>query len=244
MNCLQNPSLLSGGFSLSGMGKVSQVYSFCKWGALILALVATFSGILIKIIKILLIRFRTFKSFASSEPFFEQLDDDLDFSDDETCSLESSEDEEFDFTENSEDRQPVDEDFSVAGSSYYRDEQWQNRDLGLRRRRSGGDRLSWSDFGTEVNDSNEVLLGAYDTRIGHQIPAIYAEWRPSQRNTVGINSGGVEKVYVRDEVTGTLTVGDMRNVKTPLENITESDGDTWWDADAVIVSDEFVDDSR
>uniref|UniRef100_A0A5B7C3T2 Uncharacterized protein n=1 Tax=Davidia involucrata TaxID=16924 RepID=A0A5B7C3T2_DAVIN len=287
MNFLQNPSLLSGSFSLSGIGKVSQLYSFWKWSALILALVTTFSCILINRIKILFLKFHIFKPLASSEPLLQQLDDDSDFSEDDTCSLASSVDEEFESAASSEDRQPVDEDFCVAGSSYYRDEQWQNRDLRLRRRRSGGDRFSWSDFATgksvvklwdsfgfgldledssgsvisiwdlnkdkkissvlgricqipavsmlsptmilsaEVNNSNSVVVGAYDTRVGRQIPAIYAEWRLNQCKIVGINSGGVEKVYVRDEVTGALTIGDMRNVKTPLQNLTESDGDTW-----------------
>uniref|UniRef100_A0A5B6YGY0 Uncharacterized protein n=1 Tax=Davidia involucrata TaxID=16924 RepID=A0A5B6YGY0_DAVIN len=277
MNCLQNPSLLSRSFSLSGDGKLSQVYSIWKWGALILALVATFSGILINRIKILLNRFRRLKTLASSEPLLQQFDDDeSDFSDDDTCSSASSEDEDYESTSSFEDRQSVDEDFCVAGSS-----------LRLRRCRSRGDRFSWSDFATgksvvklwdsfglgldledssgsvisiwdlnkdkkissifggrcqipsismsspevilsaEMNNRNNVALGLYDTRVGRQIPAISAEWWPKRGKIVGINSGGVEKVYVRDEVTGALTIGDMRNVKTPLQNLTESDGDTW-----------------
>jgi len=56
--------------------------------------------------------------------------------------------------------------------------------------------------------------------------------------TLRVESGGVQKVYVRDDGRHGVTVGDMRNVSTPLGNVTESDADTWWDADAIVVSDE------
>lgn len=94
--------------------------------------------------------------------------------------------------------------------------------------------------------SNGVVLGAYDTRMGGQKPALYAEWgrSSSPAKVVGLKSGGVDKVYVRDDVGGALTVGDVRKVKTPLESVTETDGDLWWDADAVILDDEFVDCSK
>ncbi|KAA8532702.1 hypothetical protein F0562_032735 [Nyssa sinensis] len=257
MNCLQNPPLLSRSFSLFSAGKMLQVYSVWKWGALILALVATLSGILIKRIKLVFIRFRRLKPLGSSEPLLHQLDDDYDFSDDDgdTCSSASSEDEGYESTSSFEDREAFDEDFRVAGSCSYRDGQWCS---------SGGDRL-WSDFTTgkgvkisdsgrfhsrprlvflsaEIDNSNNFAFGLYDTRVGRQIPAIFAEWWPKQGKILGIKSGGVEKVYFGDEVTGALTVGDMRNVKTPLHKLTESDGDTWWDADTGIVPDKFVDD--
>lgn len=96
------------------------------------------------------------------------------------------------------------------------------------------------------DNSNGVVLGAYDTRTGGQKPALYAEWgrSSSPAKVVGLKSGGVDKVYVRDDVSGALTVGDVRKVKTPLETVTETDGDLWWDADAVILEDEFVDCSK
>lgn len=56
--------------------------------------------------------------------------------------------------------------------------------------------------------------------------------------TLHVESGGVQKVYVRDDGRYSVTVGDMRKVSTPLGNVTESDADTWWDADAIVVSDE------
>ncbi|KAL3501729.1 hypothetical protein ACH5RR_036178 [Cinchona calisaya] len=99
----------------------------------------------------------------------------------------------------------------------------------------------------KVDDkSNGVVLGVYDTRMGGKMPALYAEWRRTispAGNVVGVQSGGLKKVYVRDDVSGVLTVGDVRKVKTPLETVTETDGDMWWDADVVIVEDEFVDSS-
>ncbi|KAL3510771.1 hypothetical protein ACH5RR_030172 [Cinchona calisaya] len=99
----------------------------------------------------------------------------------------------------------------------------------------------------KVNDkTNGVVLGAYDTRMGgSQKPALYAEWgrSTSPAKVVGVKSGGVEKVYVRDDVNGVLTVGDVRKVNTPLETVMETDGDMWWDADAVILENEFSDSS-
>ncbi|THG14519.1 hypothetical protein TEA_001999 [Camellia sinensis var. sinensis] len=90
------------------------------------------------------------------------------------------------------------------------------------------------------NNEGNVLLGLYDTRVVGQIPAIYSEWRPGRGRVVGIDSGGAEKVYVVDDVSRKLTVGDLRRVNTPLEDLTESDGDTWFDAGAVIVSDDVA----
>lgn len=295
VNCLQNPSLYSRIFSISGITKAPQLYSFCKWGALILALAATFTGIIIQI-KLLLLRFYKHKLASSTSPTH-QLEGDED--EDESSSSASSDDDE-DYvppTTSFHDRFPVDEDFRVAGSSFY------CRHFSLRRRRSRGcgDWFSWPDltsgkksvvklwdslglgFEFEEEDSSEsvvsiwdlnrdvkintfsgmrcqipavamsspaevilsgsnnkgnVLLGLYDTRVVGQIPAIYSEWRPRRGRVVGIDSGGVEKVYVVDDVSRKLTVGDLRRVNTPLEDLTESDGDTWFDADAVIVSDD------
>jgi hypothetical protein len=70
------------------------------------------------------------------------------------------------------------------------------------------------------------------------VPEVFAELRPTLGKIVGVVVGGVEKVYVRDDVTGELTVGDMRKPSSPLVNVTESDVDTWWETDAVIVENE------
>ncbi|XP_059655503.1 uncharacterized protein LOC132302612 [Cornus florida] len=299
MKCLQNPSFLS------GIGKVAQAHSFWKWGALVFALVAAFTGV-INTIKLLIVRFSRIVFISSSEPLLQHLNEDGfddDFSDIDSVSSVSSDDGEEDEDESTasfeeEDQQPGDEDFSVAGSSSFCDSRWQNCNLKLRRRFSWSDFAAgrsvvklWDSFGlgldledcsgsaisvwdlnkdrkvgsffggrsqipafsvlsssailsAEVNNSSNVTVGLYDTRVGRQIPTVTAEWRQPHGKAVGINSGGVEKVYVRDDVTGALTVGDMRNVKTPLENLTESDGDIWWDADGAIVANEFADNSR
>ncbi|XP_040999198.1 uncharacterized protein LOC121245000 [Juglans microcarpa x Juglans regia] len=90
-----------------------------------------------------------------------------------------------------------------------------------------------------TSGSGDVSLGVWDSRLRRRIPAIFAEWRPQLGKIVGIGCGGVEKVYVRDDASADLTVGDMRNVSSPLTNVTASDMDSWWDADdAVFVEDE------
>lgn len=84
-----------------------------------------------------------------------------------------------------------------------------------------------------------VVLSGYDARMRSGAPALYAEWMSPAENVGGVSTAGVSKVYVRDDVSGVVTVGDVRNVRMPLECVRESDGDTWWDADAVIVENEF-----
>ncbi|GFP85358.1 hypothetical protein PHJA_000679500 [Phtheirospermum japonicum] len=292
MKCLQNPSLISRFFSF-------QVYTFWKWGALIFAILATFSSI-IRRIKLVLIRFHTVKpSLIRNEEIIEFSEDDDD--DDDDISLASSDDDdEQEERENSPTTsfrgQPrVDQDFCVKG--------WPTGHLRQRRRRSFGG--AWSEFapGKSVvklwdslglsfdfdedlfncssqsvvstwdydRDSRKnefpggiwnipaapatvvmtaegnrkgggVVLGGYDTRMRRRVPAFYAEWRSPEaveKVSTGVSAGGVGKVYVRDGVSGVLTVGDVRNVRRPLESVRESDGETWWDADAVIVEDEI-----
>ncbi|XP_027152976.1 uncharacterized protein LOC113753088 [Coffea eugenioides] len=321
MDCLQNPSLISGVFSLSNL--TTQVYSFWKWGAVIIAIFATFSSI-IKRIKVIHIR----RIKSSSESLLQHLDIDLDLSDDDDSTNDSSrassdsEDDDHSPTSTASFLNPFsgDRDFRLKGSTNYYKSQGQNGHLRLRRHRqnerSGGcEGLAWPDFGAgngvvklwdslglslgfdsfddysdsdsvvslwdfdkekKISDafgglgdspeafvaavpsrpvvlsakagdnSNGVVLGAYDTRMGGQKPALYAEWgrSSSPAKVVGLKSGGVDKVYVRDDVSGALTVGDVRRVKTPLETVTETDGDLWWDADAVILEDEFADCSK
>ncbi|XP_057765733.1 uncharacterized protein LOC130986358 [Salvia miltiorrhiza] len=92
----------------------------------------------------------------------------------------------------------------------------------------------------ESNEKGDgVILGGYDTRMRSSVPALFAEWKSPAENVGGVSTAGVSKVYVRDDVSGVVTVGDVRNVRRPLECVRESDGDTWWDADAVIVENEF-----
>lgn len=68
------------------------------------------------------------------------------------------------------------------------------------------------------------------TRLRCRVPAIVAEWRPQQsvEKIAAINADGVEKVYIRGDVTGKLaTVGDLRMVMSPLRNLTKCECDIW-----------------
>ncbi|KAL6969866.1 hypothetical protein U1Q18_029581 [Sarracenia purpurea var. burkii] len=301
MNCLQNPSLFSQIFSVSGTGKVTQMYRLCQLGALILALFVTFSGIISRI-KLLIARFCKDKLVASLAPPTQKIDNDDDDDDDEeyddeeeeeeedeSCSSASSSyDEDDNPTTSFDDPRPLDEDFSVLNSGFCCDGGNQ-RDcgLGLRRRPSGGYRCSWSEFGIgksvvklwdslglglnfceaesgsvvsiwDVNEHRDlssfsgekrqipsiamsspavylsagsksngsVLLGVHDLRAGGPVPALFSEWLRRRGKVVGIDFGGIEKVYVMDDVSGRLTVGDLRKMTAPLENMTECYGDS------------------
>ncbi|KAJ6689651.1 hypothetical protein OIU85_006007 [Salix viminalis] len=260
---LQNPTFLYQIFALSGVGKIHQAYSFWKWGALILALVASFTAIINRI-KILIIRFKNHPFISSPSLITYQEDCDYESETDLSCSssISLSDDEQEEESTSSTrswwSSNDHDQDFRVRGSgNCYIDDQFQS---GLNLDNSCGSRnaaFSFYDinkeqkicsiFGSrcdnfaavstspsvvvsaETNLSGHSSLSLWDTRIGFRVPEI-----------AGV-SGGVEKVYVRDDVTGELTVGDMRKASSPLVNVTESDMDTWWDADAVIVDDECED---
>lgn len=74
----------------------------------------------------------------------------------------------------------------------------------------------------------------WDARVGSQTLAAAADWQTLRRRVVGIDSGEVGKVCVREHG-GSVVVRDMRNLASPLEEITECDEQTWFDADAVMV---------
>lgn len=78
------------------------------------------------------------------------------------------------------------------------------------------------------NASGNLAVGVWDTRLRHRIPAVMAEWGPSIGKTVRVESGEMHKAYVKDDGRYGLTVGDMRNARWPLENVTESHMDFWW----------------
>ncbi|CAH8358873.1 unnamed protein product [Eruca vesicaria subsp. sativa] len=86
----------------------------------------------------------------------------------------------------------------------------------------------------EKRGSDGVKVEARDPRVGFRMPALLAEWRQPGRflgNIIGVDVGGVEKIYVRDDVSGKVAVGDLRRFNGAL---TENDGETWWDTDVVI----------
>ncbi|OIW02348.1 hypothetical protein TanjilG_11242 [Lupinus angustifolius] len=274
LNSLHNPSQIISPLSNS------IAYNLCKWGAVILALVATF-GTFINKVTIFIIRFRN--KAATSLPSIPYLDDyedsddddDYDFSndDDDATSSEFEEDEEND--ESSASASSPGFYFTVSGSD---DDEFQNESGTHKRRRNIGDIFSFSEIansksvvklwdsigfglGLDFDDYEEpvtqrckspailtsspsVVLSAgegacgnlavevWDTRLRCRKPSVVAEWGTNIGKTVRVESGGVQKVYVRDNGRYSVMVGDMRNVRTPLGNVTESDADIWWDADA------------
>ncbi|GMJ13134.1 hypothetical protein like AT1G68440 [Hibiscus trionum] len=275
ISSLNNPSFLSQVYALSGIHKIYKAYDFWKWGALILALLASLSTIINRL-KILIIRFRR-THYLPNQPLLYGTDFDTD-TDSDSCS--SSDDEgEYDEPSDSQNWRQVDEDFRVRGSGHFIDHQWRNARFTLRKRRSSiGDLFSWAEeltsaksvvklwdnlgLGFRLNlDESDNVLNVYDvnkeTKIGSifggksEFQAVSAPSLSSPAVLVSatggsstgrrsVNADGVEKVYIRGDVKGKLTVGDMRKPSSTLRNVTDSDVDTWWDADAVIISDESM----
>lgn len=56
------------------------------------------------------------------------------------------------------------------------------------------------------NASENSALMIWDTRLRRRIPAVVTEWVPGNGNVVGIVSGGLEKVCVRDDGRYELTI--------------------------------------
>ncbi|KAL0701179.1 hypothetical protein Bca4012_057301 [Brassica carinata] len=89
----------------------------------------------------------------------------------------------------------------------------------------------------ERKGSDGVKVEARDPRAGFRMPALLAEWKQPGRflgDVIGVDVGGVEKIYVRDDVSGKIAVGDLRRFNGALTDLTESGGENWWDADVVI----------
>lgn len=240
---------------VSPVVRVPHVYnSLWQWGALILALIATFTSISTRI-KHIIIWVRSIKR-SSSKQLLQCFDDDFDFSDDEddTSSTPSDDDETDD--ENSVDSQDEPElrrdafswsDFS-AGNSVVK--LWDSFGLNLDFQDSsesenttwGSDKdLKISDllvaknkipaagksspavvYLAEMSENDRFVLGAYDRRISNDIPVVCTEWGPLRGTVAG--AGG--------RAGGELRMRGLGNVRTPLNNLTELDVETWWDADA------------
>ncbi|KAG5059874.1 hypothetical protein AAZX31_01G073700 [Glycine max] len=287
LNSLQNPS-----FPIPSQITTSLAYNFCKWGAVILALVATF-GSIINRVTIFIIRFRakapSLPSLTLNDDNFytsSSSDDDDDDDNDDDLTYSSSEPEDEPSASSSFIR--LDDYFRLRGTDNNNnnnlDDEFQTQNGTHKRCRSIGDIFSLSELansksvvklwdtigfglGLDFDDydgyyvgnaavptsstaSPSVVVSAgegacgnlaleiWDTRLRRRKPTVVAEWGPTVGKTLRVESGGVQKVYVRDDGRYGVTVGDMRKVSTPLESVTESDADTWWDADAIVVSDE------
>ncbi|XP_077242256.1 uncharacterized protein LOC143882690 [Tasmannia lanceolata] len=268
INPLQNPSLISRIFQLSGIDQIPEFYTFWTWGALILAAIATLTSLTNRPN---LVFSRLPKGNSVISPPL------LRFSnEDDTCSSSSEDDDDC--------HELTSENFLVANSSKFDEYQGQIGKLKRWQQLSAGNGSVvklWDGLGLGFENSNgyismwdlnrgkiirsfitgqgqipaiclkspavvlsagvgnigKVALRVWDSRVGGQIPATVAEWKPRRREIVGIDSGGVEKVYVRDDVRSEVVVRDLRNMRAPLEGLTESDVQTWFDADAVIVGD-------
>ena len=164
---LQNPSMFSRVFSVSGF----EFIRFWKWGALVLALVASFSAIMNRV-RILIVKFQRASS-AASEPLLKLVDDDDIYSsddddDDDTSSVSSSIEEE----EEEEEEEPMDEDFRVAGSGrgYFGRTQGQSRNSKL------WQRFSWTDLasGSVVKLWDHLGLGLdFDGEVDGDLVSVY-----------------------------------------------------------------------
>ncbi|CAH8358485.1 unnamed protein product [Eruca vesicaria subsp. sativa] len=78
----------------------------------------------------------------------------------------------------------------------------------------------------EKKGAETVEVSAWDARDGFRMPALLAEWRQPGRllgKIVRVNAGGVDKIYVEDDVNGEITVGDMRMVNGVMTGLTEAD---------------------
>ena len=166
---LQNPSMFSRVFSASGF----EFIRFWKWGALVLALVASFSTIMNRV-RTLIVKFQRASS-AASEPLLKLVDDDDIYSsdDDDTSSVSSSIEEE----------EPMDEDFRVAGSGrgYFGRSQGQSRNSKIWQRFSWTNLASgsvvklWDHLGLGLDFDGEVdgdLVSVYDMNREQRVTSL------------------------------------------------------------------------
>ncbi|KAJ0235386.1 hypothetical protein HA466_0265720 [Hirschfeldia incana] len=76
----------------------------------------------------------------------------------------------------------------------------------------------------EKKGSDAVEVSAWDARDGFRMPALLAEWRQPGRllgKIVRVNAGGADKIYVEDDGNGEITVGDVRMVDSAMTGVTE-----------------------
>ncbi|XP_030475825.1 uncharacterized protein LOC115692951 [Syzygium oleosum] len=254
MNLLQDPPFLSQILSRSWSQEafVSLAFEVCKWSAIFLATLACFGTLICRVVKLPALRFPKSSPLAAQQPLASDFDD----SDDDTCSSSSEEDDgqsdEDELPSPSGDHSQGNFIFRLAGSG----------DSQLRRRRSFADNLSQFVLGKTVvklwdrsdsrllrlqdangefvgrfcqvlasprspvavvsaglNNLGKIALDVWDTRVGFRIPAIVAEWEP--------------------RAGGEVTVGDLRNVISPVEDSLGADAERWWDADAIVAPDEL-----
>lgn len=257
INSINDQSYLSRAFTVSGVGKLHQAYSFWKWGVLLLiAFFASFTTLITRI-KSLVFRLRNVNVSLPSPTHLLDYDSDSDWS----FSSDSSDEDEDD-----DDDDKKDDDDSVNGHYLDDDEKGINENIPWMRR-SFGDLLDLSSSGVvklwnhldingegghrkavasffekcgasafslspavllaaEKKGFNALEVSAWDARTGFGVPALLAEWRQPGRllgKIIRVDAGDVDKIYVGDDVSGEIMMGDMRMVSTMVTDLTESD---------------------
>lgn len=194
---------------LSGIHKIYETHNFFKWGALILALIASLSTIINKL-KAFIIGFRSHHSLPSQALLY---DTDFD-TDTDSSSDDEPEYEEPSFT--SRTWRQVDEDFRVreSGSGHLVGDEWRKSYFTIPKRRSS-EELSrgksvvklWDDlkfgFGVESND----VLNVYDTNKGTNAASIFGGKDGFQAISAPLSSPAVIISAGVDSLPGRVAVG-------------------------------------
>ncbi|KAL6010868.1 hypothetical protein ACLOJK_001310 [Asimina triloba] len=176
ISSLENPSIPSRLFRLSGIAEASEIFGFWTWGAIILASIATFSSILHRT-KIVFIKLREKGKSVISETL---AGSDYDSDDETSCSSlsESSDDEE----EEEEEEEPSawesgigknfrgEEDFTVKGGRdrFKFKSSWPLANVGDGRSASGSIVKFWDDFAFGF-DNSAGLISMLDLNKGEII---------------------------------------------------------------------------
>uniref|UniRef100_A0A803MTY0 Uncharacterized protein n=1 Tax=Chenopodium quinoa TaxID=63459 RepID=A0A803MTY0_CHEQI len=124
----------------------------------------------------------------------------------------------------------VDVDNAFSFLDYENDKNSENRDLFF----AGVPAVSSSP--AVFISGGKLGLDIWDFRAGDSSPVVKSDWRRSDRRgeVVGMDSGRTGKVYVRDDDSMRLAVGDVRKVDAALTE--EYEEEMWWDADGVTES--------
>ncbi|KAJ4974372.1 hypothetical protein NE237_007546 [Protea cynaroides] len=198
LNRLQNPSFVSRVINLVGIEEIFLNYSLWTWGALILAIIATFSSLINRIKVVILQR------HVDSEHFLRPLVED---DEDDTCSWSSSNDEDELPNSSFENQRPFDVDFRAAGSGNYDEDQCQW--LKLRRQFCCGKSVVklWDGLGLGVGlkiegSSTENVVSMWDLNNAENISSVHggrvSSAAPPVVLTAGVEDSGKVALRVWD----------------------------------------------
>ncbi|KAL1198243.1 hypothetical protein V5N11_026912 [Cardamine amara subsp. amara] len=254
INSINDPSYLSRAFAVSGVGKLHQAYSLWKWGALLLiAFFASFTTLITRI-KSLVLRLTNVNVSLPSPTLLLDYDTDSDWSfssdssDEEEDDEDDKEDDSFNGYEGGDKdinenipwlRRSFGDLLDIGSSGVVK--LWDHLDIngegGHRNavasffEKCGASALSLSPavlLAAEKKGFDVVEVSAWDARAGFGVPALLAEWRQPVRSfgkITRVDAGGVDKIYVGDDVSEEIMMGDMRMVNTMVTELTEADVD-------------------